>query len=342
MKGVVYLGEGAVEVREYPRPRPGPGQVVIEMKAAGLCGSDLHKYHSSQTWAQERKGMISGHEPAGVVAEVGPGVDRPSLGDRVSVYHRVGCGQCEDCRSGYAAFCARDGGAFGRTQDGSHADYMLTDARYCLPLPDEISFTVAAQLTCTAGTSFSALRKIPAHPGDTVVVFGLGPVGLSGLLLALAMGYRGIGVDIQPYRLKLAKKVGATLLIDGQEADLVQAMCDLTAGKGAAGVLECSGSPVARRQAASVAGRGATVVYVGAGNPDVMINFGDLLQRDLTILGNVVYSMASYSDEVDFLLKHSVPLEDIVTHRFKIEQAVEAFSLFDSGETGKVVFEWDH
>ena len=342
MKGVVYLGEGAVEVRGFPRPRPGPGQVVIEMKAAGLCGSDLHKYHSSQAWARERNGMISGHEPAGVVGEVGPGVEHPSLGDRVSVYHRVGCGHCQDCRSGYAAFCSREGGAFGRTQDGSHADYMLTDACYCLRLPDEISFAVAAQLTCTAGTSFSALRKIPGCSGDTVVVFGLGPVGLSGLLLALAMEYRGIGVDLNPYRLALAKKAGATLLIDAQNADPVEAVGDLTAGKGAAGVLECSGSPVARRQAASVAGRGATVVYVGAGNPDLTVSFGDLLQRDLTIRGNVVYSMASYSDEVDFLLSHLVPLEDIVTHRFRIEQAVEAFALFDSGETGKVIFQWDH
>ena len=131
---------------------------------------------------------INGHEPAGIVAEVGPNVTNLSVGDRVCVYHRVGCGHCMDCRSGYAAFCDDVRGAFGRTQDGSHADYMLTDAHYCLPLPDELSFEVATQLACTAGTSFSALRKIPAHSGDTLVVFGLGPVGLSGLLLGIGIG----------------------------------------------------------------------------------------------------------------------------------------------------------
>ena len=134
MKGVVYLGDSEVEVRDFPQPQPGPGQVVVEMKAAGLCGSDLHKYHSSRAWAEARNGMISGHEPTGIIAEVGPDVDHLSVGDRVCVYHRVGCGHCKDCRSGNAAFCAEERGAFGRTQDGSHADYMLTDARL-LPAP---------------------------------------------------------------------------------------------------------------------------------------------------------------------------------------------------------------
>ncbi|MDP6041214.1 MAG: alcohol dehydrogenase catalytic domain-containing protein [Candidatus Latescibacteria bacterium] len=341
MKGVVYLGDSEVEVRDFPRPEPGPGQVVIQMKVAGLCGSDLHKYHSSREWAQERKGMISGHEPAGVVAEVGANVENLSVGDRVCVYHRVGCGHCMDCRSGYAAFCDDVRGAFGRTQDGSHADYMLTDAHYCLPLLDELSFEVATQLACTAGTSFSALRKIPAHSGDTLVVFGLGPVGLSGLLLGIGLGYRGIGVDVHPYRIELAQKIGKGIVIDAQGNDPVAAIQDLTGGKGVGGVLECSGSPIARRQAASVASRGATVVYVGAGHSELAVNFGDVLQKDLTIRGNSVYSMASYYDEVEFLLKHPVPLDDIVTHRFKIDQAVEAFSLFDTGETGKVIFEWD-
>ena len=339
MRGIVYVGEGEVEVREFPEPQPGPGQVVIEMKATGLCGSDLHKYHSSREWAQQRKGMISGHEPAGVVADLGRNVDHLALGDRVCVYHRIGCGHCMSCRSGNAAFCDGGSGAFGRTQDGSHADYMLADAQYCLPLHDRLSFEVATQLACTAGTSFSALCKIPAHSGDTLVVFGLGPVGLSGLLFGLGMGYRGIGVDVHPYRLELARRVTNAQIIDARTDAPVEVIQELTGGKGVGGVLECSGNPVARRQAASVASRGATVVYVGIGNPDLAVNFGDVLQKDLTIRGNSVYSIASYYDAAEFLLRRPVGLDNVVTHRFKIEQAVEAFSRFDTGETGKVIFE---
>ena len=101
----MYTWESKVEVREFPNPKPGPGQVVVEMKVAGLCGSDLHKYHSSREWAEGRNGMISGHEPAGVIAEVGQDVSEFSVGDRVCVYHRTGCGDCPDCLAGYAAYC---------------------------------------------------------------------------------------------------------------------------------------------------------------------------------------------------------------------------------------------
>ena len=340
MKGVVYLGEGDVEVRDFQKPEPGPGQVVIQMRVAGLCGSDLHKYHSSREWAREREGMISGHEPTGVVAEVGVDVNHVSEGDRVCVYHTVGCGHCAVCVSGTPVFC-EDQGAFGRTRDGSHADYMVTEARYCMPLPDAFSFAVGAQLACTAGTAFSAVSKVPGHHGQPFVVFGLGPVGLTVLLMGQAMGYQTFGVDIHPYRIALAERTGRGAVIDAKETDPVQAVKDLTGGHGVAGVVECSGSGVARAQAAAVAGLHGTVVYVGAGAESLEIDFTDILRKELTLRGNSVYSMGAYFDAVAFLQTHRVPLDEIVTHRFGIEQAREAFTLFDSGETGKVIFEWD-
>ena len=341
MKGVVYLGDRRVEVREFPRPEPGPGQVLIKMRVGGLCGSDLHKYRSDREWARGREGMISGHEPAGVVDAVGPRVEYPAVGDRVCVYHRLGCGHCPDCRSGYDGLCVEGSGAFGRTQDGSHADYMLAPARHCLPLPDGVSFETGTQLACTAGTSFAALDKIPAAPGEALVVFGLGPVGLAGLLWAVGKGYRGIGVDVQPYRLELAKKIGQGLVIDAGADDPVKAVWDLTDGRGAAGVLECSGNPRARTQAAAAAGRRATVVYVGGGSAELNLDVGALIGKDLRLRGNSVFSMAAYFEALEFLRHTPVPLDQTVTHRFGIEEAVEAFATFDAGETGKVALVWD-
>ena len=340
MRGVVYLGESEVEVREFDRPHAGSGQVVIEMRVAGLCGSDLHKYHSSRTWASERKGMISGHEPAGVVAEVGKDVVNVSEGDRVCVYHTVGCGHCAVCLSGTPVFCSGQG-AFGRTRDGSHADYMVTDARYCMPLPDGVTFAVGTQLACTAGTAFSAVSKVSKRHGDPLVVFGLGPVGLTTLLMGEAMGYGTFGVDISPYRIDLADRIGGGVAINAMENDPVEAVRELTGGDGAAGVVECSGSGLARTQAAAVAGLHGTVVYVGAGAASLEIDFADILRKELTLRGNSVYSMGAYFDAVAFLQTHRVPLDEIVTHRFPIEQASEAFAIFDRGETGKVVFDWD-
>jgi (R,R)-butanediol dehydrogenase/meso-butanediol dehydrogenase/diacetyl reductase len=340
MKGVVFLGDSEVEVRDFPTPEPGPGQVVIQMKVGGLCGSDLHKYHSSREWAASREGMISGHEPAGVVSEVGANVDNVSMGDRVCVYHRTGCGYCVQCVSGTPAHCPT-GGAFGRTQDGSHADYMVTEARYCMPLPDSLSFAVGTQLACTAGTAFAAAQKIPGHAGDHYVVFGLGPVGMTALLMGRAMGFETIGVDIQPCRLELASRIGQGTVIDASKQDPVEAIRDLTGGKGARGVVECSGSDKGRTQATSVAGRKATVVYVGSGAQDLKVRIGDIIGKDLTIRGNSVYPVSSYYEAVDFLQSHDVPLDEMVTHRYRIDQAVEAYNTFDAGRTGKVAFEWD-
>ena len=339
MKGIVYLGDSEVEVRDFRKPEPGPGQVVVQMKAAGLCGSDLHKYHNSRAWAEERRGMISGHEPSGVVAEIGPGVTHLSVGDRVCVYHSLGCGHCQTCLSGEPVFCA-DEGAFGRTCDGSHADFMATDARYCLPLPDAFSFAVGTQLACTAGTAFAAVKKVLPHPGDALVVFGLGPVGMSALLMAGAMGYRTIGVDVNPHRIALAKRLGNDDVVDIRKDDPVQAIMDITRGNGAAGVVECSGNGTARTQAAAVAARRGTVVYVGAGAKEISLAPTHVMLKELTIRGNAVYSRGAYFEAVAFLQTHYVPLDELVTHRFGIDQAVEAFALFDRGDTGKVIFEW--
>jgi len=340
VKGCVYLGESEVEVREFPKPVPGPGEVLVEMKVAGLCGSDLHKYHRDRTWAAERQGMISGHEPAGVVAELGPEVGNVAVGDRVSVYHSLGCGHCPCCLAGTPVFC-EDEGAFGRTRDGSHADFMLAPARHCFPLPDELSFATGTALACTACTAFAAFRKLPIQGGDSLAVFGLGPVGLSAVLMGQAVGCRAIGVEVNPYRIDLAKRLGGEDLVDARNSNAAEAILGLTAGQGANGVIECSGSPKARSQTVAAAGKHAHIILVGAGHDEVPLDQLNILQKELTIRGNAVFSMQSYFEAVEFLGKHHVPLDDLVTHRFKIEQAPEAFALFDTGETGKVVFDWE-
>lgn len=341
MKGACYLGESRLEVRDYPDPKPGFGEVLIQMKAAGLCGSDLHKYHDSREWAARRKGMISGHEPAGVVAAVGPGVDTVRVGDRVSVYHSLGCGHCRFCFAGTPQFC-RDEGAFGRTRDGCHADFMTTPARYCLPLPPEFSFATGATLACTALTAYAALQKIPIEHGKTLVVFGLGPVGLTGLLLAQASGLRAIGVDVNPYRLELAEKFSPHLVVDAAKTDPVKAILDATDGEGAHGVLECSGNATARTQTAMVSAWHGCVVIVGAGDVKVSIDTDQYLKKELVVRGNLVCSMSQYYQAVDFLRAHpAVRLDDMITHRFRITEAAEAFAVFDGGKTGKVMFEWE-
>lgn len=340
MEGVAYLGDGAVEVHEFDRPTADVNEAVIDMRAAGICGSDLHKYHRDRDWAAARDGMIAGHEPCGVVESVGPGVDQVEVGDRVVVYHSTGCGHCRHCFDGMPKHCD-DEGAFGRTRDGSHADYMTTPARYCLPLPDELSYAVGTQLACTAGTGYGAVRTADVRPGGRIAVVGLGPVGASAYLWADAMGLDPIGVEIDPNRLALVDELGSGTVIDAGLDDAPAVVEEITDGRGLDAVIECSGSPTGRRDAIAMAGHGATVVAVGMGEETTIpVPFGALLGRDLTIVANSVYTIDQHYEMLDLLATHDVPLDDLVTHRYAIDEAVEAFREFDEGSTGKVLFEW--
>jgi propanol-preferring alcohol dehydrogenase len=338
MKGVVFPGDRSAELREFPKPEPGPGKVVVKMQVAGLCGSDLHIYR--QTSAQrEGNDTIPGHEPSGIVHAVGAGVSTVRAGDRVAVYHYRGCGHCKHCLAGYIQWCPERRG-YGGPIHGSDADFLLTDARNCLPLPDELSFVHGAAIACYLGTAFSSMRKLQVSGEDTVVVFGQGPVGLGGLVVAKAMGGRVIAVEPIAERRALAAKLGADETLDPNEVDATAAVRDLTGGEGADLSFETAGSEAAQNGAVECLRNGGKAVFVGFGAGGKTLNSRQIIGRELTLMGSFVMPIHLYWDLVDLIIRHQLPVEEMVTHRFPIEQAAEAFRLFDEGNTGKVIFEW--
>ncbi|HUT21228.1 MAG TPA: zinc-binding dehydrogenase [Anaerolineae bacterium] len=338
MRGVVFPGDRRAEVRDYPDPEPGPGEVVVRMKASGLCGSDLHLYRQT---AAQRAGndTIPGHEPSGVVEMLGAGVDTVRVGDRVSVYHYRGCGHCKHCRAGNVMWCAERRG-YGGPIHGADADLLLTDARNCMPLPDELSFAHGALMACAAGTAFSSMRKLQASGEDTLVIFGQGPVGLCGLLVAKAMGGRVIGVDPIPERRALALRLGADAALDPSAVDVREAIRDLTHGEGADLAFETSGSAAGQNGAVDCLRLGGKAVFVGFGVRGKTLNPSQFIGRQLTLMGSFVIPIYMYDDLAQFILDHNLPLEEMVTHRFSLEEAPQAFALFDQGATGKVILEW--
>lgn len=338
MKGVVFPGDRRAEVRDFPKPEPGPGEVVVKMEVAGLCGSDLHLYR--QTSAQrEGNDTIPGHEPSGVVDAVGESVSTVQIGDRVAVYHYRGCGHCKHCRAGYIQWCP-DRRGYGGPIHGADADFLLTDERNCLPLPAELSFVHGAAIACFLGTAFSAMRKLRVSGEYTVVIFGQGPVGLGGLVAAKAMGGRVIAVEPISERRTLASELAADVVIDPDNTDVVAAVRELTNGEGADLAFETAGTEAAQNGAVECLRNGGEAVFVGFGARGKTLNPSQIIGRELTLMGSFVMPVHMYWDLVDFIVEHQLPVEEIVTHRFPIEQAAEAFALFDEGKTGKVVFEW--
>src|SRR3978361_2188863 len=219
MQGVVFTGEKGLELMTFPDPTPGRGEVVIEMKASGMCGSDLHQYRRPKTQERNATGLppnpnptIAGHEPCGVVAAIGPGVEasEAKIGQRVMVHHYQGCTQCGHCRSGWQQLCQEvPVKVYGSHAHGGHAKYLFVPAHTPVPLRDELSFAAGAAIACGSGTAYGALRRMNTSGRDTIAIFGQGPVGLAGTQFAKAMGARVIALDINRQRLDRAKEFGA-------------------------------------------------------------------------------------------------------------------------------------
>src|SRR3979490_732616 len=218
MRGVVFTGDRELELMQFEDPTPDAHDVVIEMKASGMCGSDLHQYRRPKGQTQAtgipmRDGpVIAGHEPCGVVVAVGAAVDAKEarVGQRVMVHHYQGCTQCSHCRSGWQQLCQEvPVKVYGNNAHGGHAQYLKVPANTLVPLPDELSFSAGAAIACGSGTAYSALRRMNLSGKDTIAIFGQGPVGLAATQYAKAMGARVIALDISPQRLGPPQAFGA-------------------------------------------------------------------------------------------------------------------------------------
>jgi threonine dehydrogenase-like Zn-dependent dehydrogenase len=347
VRGVVFLGERKVELRTFADPTPGPGEVVLEMKASGMCGSDLKFYRSPPGAAQAALGLgklaapfIGGHEPCGVVVARGPGVsekEAPS-GQRVMDHHYAGCGVCSHCRVGWSQLCRAGITVYGVTAHGGHADYLKVPARTLVELPEELSFAEGAAVACGTGTAFAALKRMRMNGGDTLVVFGQGPVGLSATVIGVAMGARVIAVETSAERMKLAEQFGADALIDASTEDPVAAVKELTRGVGADLALDCTGAAAARRAAVRCVRTWGTACYVGEGGDVTLDVSPDLLRRQVTLIGSWTFSAMGMKECAEFVAKKRIPLERIFSHRWRLEQADEAYKVFDQQASGKGVF----
>ncbi|MBT4489550.1 MAG: zinc-binding dehydrogenase [Rhodospirillaceae bacterium] len=347
MQGVVFLGDRKLTMQQFDDPTPGPGEVVLEIKASGMCGSDLKFYRARSGGGAGDLGLggdggpvIAGHEPCGVVAAVGPGVTEAEarIGQRVMDHHYAGCGVCNDCRGGWSQLC-RDGiTVYGATGHGAHAKYMKVPVRTLVPLPDELSFETGAAISCGTGTAYGALRRIGLTGRDTVAVFGQGPVGLSAVQLAAAMGARVIALDVGAERLELAKSFGADACIDAGTDDPVAAIKDLTHGAGADRALDCSGAAAARLAAVQATRTWGTVGFVGEGGEVTLDVSRDMIRKQITIVASWTFSTIGQAECARFIADRKIDVDALFTHRWSLDQAEEAYQLFDQQTTGKGVF----
>jgi D-arabinose 1-dehydrogenase-like Zn-dependent alcohol dehydrogenase len=335
MKGVVFVGDRKLELQDFPDPTPSPRDVVLEIKASGMCGSDLHVYRA--TFKLGAEPVIAGHEPCGVVVAVGTGVTPKEArsGQRVMNHHYTGCGSCKHCRSGWAQMCLEGAIVFGANGHGAHARYMKVPVDTLVSLPDALSFETGAAISCGTGTAHGALKRLNLQGGETI--FGQGPVGLSATQLAVAMGARVIALDISPERRKLAREFGANEVVDARSNNPVEAIRELTHGEGAHKTLDTSGAGEARAAAVRGTRTWGTACYVGERGQVTLDVSPDLLRRQITLVGSWTFSRQGQAECAEFVVEHNIAIDKLFTHRWRLDQAEEAYCLFDTQTTGKSV-----
>jgi propanol-preferring alcohol dehydrogenase len=277
-----------------------------------------------------------------MVAALGEGCHRVQVGDRVTIYHWIGCGHCRQCLAGYFQWCADRRGLGQRNAVGPDADYMVVPERNCLLLPDELSYDDGAMIACIAATGFSSLRKLALNGEDTLIVFGQGPVGLTGTIMGKALGARVIGVDPVAERRALGQTLGADEVLDPGD-ELNAAVQALTGGMGVDAAFETSGNAAARQAVIQVLRRGGRAAFVGIGAHGPTTDLSGIIGKELTLRGSFVMPIHYYWDLVDFMLQYDLPAkyQQMITHRYKLEDANEAFRVAESARAGKIVFEWD-
>jgi threonine dehydrogenase-like Zn-dependent dehydrogenase len=344
MTGIVLPGNRQLEMQEFPVPEPGHGQVLIRMKASSLCGSDLRAIYrpiDQGTGPEAYRGVIAGHEPCGIIKQVGPDVRRFKAGDRVIIYHIAGCGLCRDCRAGWMISCSSpDRAAYGWQRDGGHAPLLLADERTLVAMPDELTYLDGAMVACGMGTSYAACLRAHVSGRDVVLITGLGPVGIGTAMLCRAMGARVVGVEAIPERCELARKLGCDEIVPPGD-DALQALMATTGGHGFEVAIDCSGNAQARHLCLESAREWGRVVFVGEGGTVEFAPSPLLIHKQLTLHGSWVCSVGQMEDLVEHLVRWGLHPEEMVTHRFSLNQGKEAYETFDTGRTGKVAIVWE-
>ncbi len=341
MRAAFLPGNDTVELRTLPIPRPGHGEVLLRVKASTICGSDIRCiYHEHLGKGPERyQGVIAGHEPSGQVVEAGAGCRRFSAGDRVIVYHISGCGVCNDCRRGYMISCTNEKyrRAYGWQRDGGMADYMIAEEKDLIALPDELSYADGAQVACGFGTVYEALEKIQINGDHSVLITGLGPVGLAAAALSRKLGAQLIiGIDVVPERLQLADSLKLCDFVLNAGLENVGQVKELTRGFGVERAIECSANATARATAIRATRKWGKIAYVGEGGTVEFNPSPDIIHDQKTIYGSWVTSTWLMEELVERLIRWNLHPADIITHRFGLEDAGNAYALMGSGRCGKV------
>lgn len=341
MKAVVKYGKGKglVEIQEVPEPKMKEGEVLIEVKAVAVCGSDLHIYHDSHPYWPP---VVLGHEFSGVIADVGKEVKGWKVGDRIVSETRIGsCGICYTCQSGFPQAC-EEKRAYGIGTNGAYTKYVAGPARLLHRLPDNIPFEVGALIEPIAICVTSILERCGLQAGESTVITGPGPIGLISIAISKATGTRMIGVtgrsSDEGLRFEKARELGADFTINVDQEDPVQKVLEITNGLGVDILIETSGGEKAIYQAFEMVRRLGRICAIGiSGKEEVPIPYDRGIFKALRYDFCFSSSWTAWEKAIGLISKGLLPAEKFITHKLPLEKWEEAFHLLENLQAAKVI-----
>ena len=329
MKAAVIYGTKDVRIEDVPEPKVSKGKVKIKVAWCGICGSDLHAYHhgfglalEEHPLSKKKVPLILGHEFAGVVTEVGEGVTHVSVGDKVAVEPNLYCGECIYCRRGDYNLCKLSNAGFlGLSDDGGFAEYVVADAKHFYKLPDNMSLEEGALVEPTA-VAYHAVKRSGLKLGDTVAIFGAGPIGQLVLLCANAAGAaKTIVVDVSKERLAKAKELGATVVINPAEENAEEKIFSL-APDGVDVAFEAAGAQPTFTTALSVLKKKGTLLVVAGFSKDVTMNTNPLLFNETNIRFTLAYAN-EFPTVIDLISQGKLDVTKVITKKIKLDNLVK-------------------
>ena len=331
MKAAVFYGKGQpLKIEDMPTPKMGPGEVLVKVAACGLCRTDLHYLHGTPTF--KKPPLILGHEISGIVEDAAPDVTSFKNGSKVIIPPVFGCGRCFFCRTGRPTLCSNQI-MVGNHRDGGFAEYVVVPASEMFIAPDNVPLPEASIISDAISTPYHAVvNRAEVKPGETVAVFGCGGVGLSTIQMASAVGGKVIAVDIFDQKLETAKKFGAWQTINGKTGQDVPKAIRMMTGGGVDVALEVIGNPITIQQAFNSVRWGGRVVVVGYSSKEVMIDSARLMFREIEIKGSLGCGPQDYPKIIEMVRLGRIKVEEMVTHKFKLDDINDGFKLLDSGE----------
>lgn len=328
-------------LQKMPMPEMGINDVLIKIRKTAICGTDLHIYNWD-AWSQKHvvPPRIIGHEYVGEIADMGSNVKGFKVGDIVSGEGHIVCGHCRNCRAGNAQWCRHTEGV-GVQRNGAFAQYLCIPASNCIPISPDLPLEVVSFFDAFGNATHTALMYDVV--GEDVLITGAGPIGIMAAAICRHNGARHVIItDVNDYRLELAKKLGATATVNVLKEDLQQVMEDNKMVEGFDVAMEMSGNPAALNQLLSKMRNGGKVALLGLfGGRQPQLDMDDIILKGLNLQG--IYGRRMYETwyKMGAMVESGVDLRPLITHRFHYSQFQQAFDAMNTGNTGKVILDWE-